>query len=538
MSRYLQHHTHRHPLIQIDDIGSGYTSAVQISCSLCELKIDRNQTFYDCPECWHSLHKVCAELPQYVDHGLHPHHGRLMLGKRSSDHTTTCYYCETSFQTQQTLAYKCTQCSLHMHTSCALIPIPTLQCNDDKDNNVRYFCHQRPMNLVDNDDSKNHAKCFVCQSAWSNSAYSCSFPNCKNFLHYSCANFQSKIDQHPSHSHHPLILQFSKPQSCNIMKIIKGSGGDSNDVKLMALGECGWTESIDDTNDVLHTTLGEFLTNTLTDQDNALLSNPLTFGYSSEVKTYVDQFYKSFAQPNYLLFDNQFRSSIEKIYQINHFPSFTSIDFNNFFIELVSYRPKEGLKLDEKYLRQKVVDIKGYKVPLTLAHILNTLLHRYTESDLFGESVWNWTPGIKSVFATTFCMVCDQMCRTNINDVTKHLLQDWYFYLNAIAGNRFTNLMFLMKFIQKIMNRFFCFEAIRYEKDIKEKLQGRITDLEAELKKCKEKLDMFNTHMAQTMEKIKDPINDALSFKEKTVDQIISFDELLHSEYRYAWNLL
>uniref|UniRef100_A0A803QA47 Uncharacterized protein n=1 Tax=Cannabis sativa TaxID=3483 RepID=A0A803QA47_CANSA len=143
--------------------------------------------------------------------------------------------------------------------------------------------------------------------------------------------------------------------------------------------------------------LMKFLTDTLID--------PFTFDCSSQDKTDVDQFYKSYTQANYLLFDNQFRSSIEKIYQINHFPSFTSNHFKNFFWELLFYRPKEGLKLDEKYLRQKVVDIKGYKVPLTLAHILNTLLHRYTESDLFGESVWNWTPGIKSVFATTFCMV-------------------------------------------------------------------------------------------------------------------------------------
>ncbi|KAF4357557.1 hypothetical protein G4B88_026936 [Cannabis sativa] len=190
--------------------------------------------------------------------------------------------------------------------------------------------------------------------------------------------------------------------------------------------------------------LMKFLTDTLID--------PFTFDCSSQDKTDVDQFYKSYTQANYLLFDNQFRSSIEKIYQINHFPSFTSNHFKNFFWELLFYRPKEGLKLDEKYLRQKVVDIKGYKVPLTLAHILNTLLHRYTESDLFGESVWNWTPGIKSVFATTFCMVCDQMCRTNINDVTKHLLQDWFFYLNVIAGTRYRNRVGLMKFMDKIMN--------------------------------------------------------------------------------------
>ncbi|KAF4371221.1 hypothetical protein F8388_020948 [Cannabis sativa] len=691
MSREIQHYSHNHLLDQLDDIQYVSPKDFIITCNLCELRIDDNKKCYVCRKgCVYALHKICAEFPQYLDHVLHPEHGHLMLQKRSIDDTSKCYYCENSFQNQQTLAYICTQCSLHIHTTCALIPIPTLIRDNDNDTKVQYLCHQHPMSLVEHDQSKDQAQCFVCQSIWSGLAYSCSSPGCKNFLHYSCANFQSKIDHHPSHSHHPLILQFSMPQSCNvcckkdcrlifrchsecnfnlctecvvpkitvrcqshdhslsfvekafykgicnacqksytqwssecvvpkevkrtqsilfrcvecdfnlhflcgplpsiikfdyhihsltlvdhyipkddhndefycdiceeerdpyiriycckdcdfaahihcllieIMKIIKGSGGSINDVKLMALGECGWTESSIDTNDVLHTTLGEYLTNTLTHQHNALLSNPFTFDCSSQDKTDVDQWYKSYTQANYLLFDNQFRSSIEKIYQINHFPSFTSNHFKNFFFELLYYRPKEGLKLDEKYLRQKVVDIKGYKVPLTLAHILNTLLHRYTESDLFGESVWNWTPGIKSVFATTFCMVCDQMCRTNINDITKHVLQDWFFYLNVIAGTRYRNAVRLTKFIDKIMKRFFCFEAMRYEKDIKEKLQGRIADLKAELKKCEEKLDTFNTHISQTLEKIKSPINDALSLKEKTVDQIIGFDELLYSKF-------
>ncbi|KAF4357546.1 hypothetical protein G4B88_026925 [Cannabis sativa] len=507
MSRYLQHHTHRHPLKQIDDIERVYTTGVHIYCSLCELMIDRNQTCYDCSSsCTYSLHIVCAELPQYVDHGLHPHHGRLMLECavpkiivrcQSHDHSLffvekafyegVCNGCQKSYtqwssecfvpkevKRTQSFLFRCVECDFNLHFLCG--PLPSI---------VKFDYHIHSLTLVDHyitkDDHNDEFYCDICEEERD--------PYIRIYCCKDC-DFAAHI--------HCLLI------------------------------ECGWTESIDDTNDVLHTTLGEFLTDTLTDQDKALLSDPFTFGYSSDVKTYVDQMYKSCTQANYLLFDNQFRSSIEKIYQINHFPSFTSNDYQNFFSELLLYRPKEGLKLDEKYLRQKVVDIKGYKVPLTLAHILKTLLHQYTESDLFGESVWNWTPGIKSVFATTFCMVCDQMCRTNINDVTKHLLQSWFFYLNAIAGNRFTNMMFLMKFVQKIMNHFFCFEAIRYEKDIKEKLQGRITDLEAELKKCKEKLDMFNTHMAQTMERIKDPINDALSLEDKTVDQIISFDELLH----------
>uniref|UniRef100_A0A803QFM2 Uncharacterized protein n=1 Tax=Cannabis sativa TaxID=3483 RepID=A0A803QFM2_CANSA len=262
-----------------------------------------------------------------------------------------------------------------------------------------------------------------------------------------------------------------------------------------------------------------------------MLNDPFTFGSSSEDKTFVERRYQFIkTEINAPILDHQL-FSIETIYNINEFPSFNSVDFWNFYWELRYYKHKSGMKLDDKYLGQKVVDINGYKVPITLAHILNTLLHYYTESDLFGARVANWTPGIKSVFATIFCIVCDQMCRTKMKDVTKDVLQDWFFYLNAIAGKRYRNNIRLKKFIDKIIKRFFCFEAIRYEKDIKEKLMLRIVDLEDELKKCKEKLHMFNTHMSWTFEKIKNPINDALRLEEKYVDEIICFDELLNSEF-------
>ncbi|XP_062079872.1 uncharacterized protein LOC133784592 [Humulus lupulus] len=695
MSHTIQHFSHNHLLESIHDIGRRYNA--KIICNLCELIIDPNQICYACSEFWcvYSLHKACAELPQYLDHALHPDHDHhLKLKKRSSDNTTLCYYCDNSFQSQEVLAYACNQCALHMHTACATIPVPSLISDNDKDDNAQYFCHQLPMKLLERDSSKDQAKCFVCQSVWSNSAYSCSSTSCKNFLHHSCANFQLKIDRHPFHSNHPLTLQFSKPQSCNlccktdcrlifrcqnnecnfnlctkcvvpkttvrcqshdhslyfvdeaffksvchacqksytqwsdhlvpeevnltqaflfrcmecdfslhflcgplpsiikfdyhihsltlvdhytskydhydefycdicekernpnfrvyccndcdyvahihcllseIMKVIKE---DSNDVKLMSLGESRWTDQFIDTetdDKAREVTLGELLSNTLTDQDSAMLNHPFTFGSSSEDKTFVEQYYNFVRREiNPPLFDHQLRS-IENIYKINQFPSFGSDDFKSFFWELLCYRPREGLKLDEKYLRQKVVDIKGYKVPVTLAPILNTLLHQYTESDLFGARVSSWTPGMKSVLATMFCVVCDQMCRTKIEDVTKDVLQNWVFYLNAIAGARYTNYIILYTFIGRVIERFFYFEAVRYERDNKEKLKLRITELEAEMKQCKEKLDMFNTQMSESLEKIKDPISDTLKLKGKTVDELIDFGQLLNTQYKPSY---
>ncbi|XP_062079370.1 uncharacterized protein LOC133783747 [Humulus lupulus] len=699
MPPIIQHFSHHHLLRQLDDIQDGYD--VTRNCNLCELMIDSNQICYDCSEaCLYSLHKACAELPQYLDHALHlDHDHHLMLKKRSSEDTTTmCYYCDNPFQSQEVLVYACNQCSLHMHIACAFTPIPTLISNNDKGDNAQYFCHQLPMKLLERDSSKDQAKCFVCQSVWSNSAYSCSSTSCKNFLHHSCANFQLKIDRHPFHSNHPLTLQFSKPRSCNlccktdcrlifrcqnnecnfnlctkcvvpkttvrcqshdhslyfvdeaffkgvchacqksytkwsghlvpeevnltqsflfrcmecnfilhflcgplpsiikfdyhihsltlvdhytskydhydefycdicekernpyfrvyccndcdyvahihcllyeIMKVIKGN---SNDVKLMSLGESRWTDQFIDTetdDKASEVTLGVLLSNTLTDQDNAMLNHPFTFGSSfEEVQAALEQHYNFLRREiNAPLFDHQLRS-IENIYKINHFPSFGSEDFKSLFWELLYYRPREGLKLDEKYLRQKIVDIKGYKVPVTLASILNTLLHQYTESDLFGPRVSSWTPGMKSVLATMFCVVCDQMCRTKMKDVTKDVLQDWVFCLNAIVGTRFTNSIGLPTFLAKIIKRFFCLEAIRYERDIKEKLKLRITELEAEMKKCKEKLDMFNTQMSLNLEKIEGPVNDALRLEEKNVDEIISFGELLYTDLEpYTFSL-
>ncbi|XP_062073477.1 uncharacterized protein LOC133777757 [Humulus lupulus] len=683
MSNTIQHFSHRHLLKQLDVMQYVYED-LKINCELCQLVIDHSQICYRCIQwCRYFLHKKCAELPQYVDHALHPDHSPLMLQRTSSSHdTVTCYYCENSFQTQETLAYICNHCSLHMHITCALIPIPTLIGSND--NNAQYFCHQHPMPLVKHDDSKAQAKCFACQSHWTGSAYSCL--SCHNFLHHSCTNSQLKIDQHPFHSHHPLTLQFSKPRSCNLcckkdcrlifrchnecdfnlctecvvpktavrcqshdhllyfveksfyegschackksythwtdhpipdevnrtksflfrciecdfnfhflcgplpftvsfkyhihplilvedypaedddcgdeyycdiceeernpyfriyyckeckyaahihcllLEIMKVINGNMKGVKVMALGESRWSQFISEEEILLgginEGTLNDLI-HSLTDEDNNMLNHRLSFDIDLDEKYSLEEYYKFLHRENSPLFDHDLLS-IEDIYKIHRVSRFDEAEFENFWRELIFNNALNNLKFDDKYLRQKVVDVEGYKVPITLVPILKTLLHKYEESDLFGSRVLSSTPARKSVFATLFCIVCDGMCKTKIEDVTKDDIKDWYFYLSTIKGVTSFDLdADLQKFRKRIMRPFLCFEAIRYEKDISQKLESRIEELEAELDKCKKKHQWFKEQMAESLDEIKGSLTRALGSKGKKVDEIISFDELL-----------
>ncbi|PON98114.1 Zinc finger, PHD-type, conserved site [Trema orientale] len=165
MSDYIQHFSHEHPL----KLGIWRSSAM-LTCGLCQLSICDDQS-HRCKECDYFIHKACAELPKHIDHSLHPQHNALGLAKRSLNGTSTiCYYCENSFGDQEILAYICDMCSLLMHITCALIPIPTVTCDNDQDTGVvQYVCHQNPMTLVEDDNFKREECAFLgttveCQS--------------------------------------------------------------------------------------------------------------------------------------------------------------------------------------------------------------------------------------------------------------------------------------------------------------------------------------------------------------------------------------
>ncbi|POO00078.1 Protein kinase C-like phorbol ester/diacylglycerol-binding domain containing protein [Trema orientale] len=121
------------------------------TCSMCGLSI--HGIGYRCLHCYIYMHKSCGELPQHIDHSLHPLHQPLSLLKIRSPNvtttTTTCYFCDEAFGNDETLAYACNQCSLYMHTTCALIPLPTIKFEGDQENDVaQYVCHQHCYTLA------------------------------------------------------------------------------------------------------------------------------------------------------------------------------------------------------------------------------------------------------------------------------------------------------------------------------------------------------------------------------------------------------
>ncbi|PON98105.1 hypothetical protein TorRG33x02_061790 [Trema orientale] len=304
------------------------------------------------------------------------------------------------------------------------------------------------------------------------------------------------------------------------MKVIKGK---TTEVELMALGENPWYQFGTEKEMLKENelTLREVMCN-LSKEENERLVDPYAFGHPSSFKTNLEERYSFYRRENSPLFDHEL-PSIEDINRINQFFRFGSTDFLNFILELRYYTPKEGLKLDERYLRQKVADVEGYMVPITVAPILKTLLHKHG-SDLFGGGHASLTCGMKSVTATLLCVVIDRIYNTNIEDITRDDLKDWFFCLKAIKEITDFGILGLDNFLETvIVPAFLGSEAIRYEKDISEKLDLRITNLEAALERTKEARRIFKTQTSKRPDEVKDyVISEALKWKGKKVNETTS----------------
>ncbi|XP_062077016.1 uncharacterized protein LOC133781923 [Humulus lupulus] len=215
----MNHFSHQHSLYLV----SWSWDISPLICGLCNHLINSwGEKYYECRSCYYWIHKECGESPEHINNSLHDQHPLTLHKKRtssSSNETTIsicCSYCEKPLGDEY--AYSCEECAFYMHISCGSIPLPTITCHGREDQDiVRFSCHQRPMMLVEfgggNDVQGNN--CFVCESSWSNPAYSCTIPTCMNFLHKSCAELPQKIN-HPFHSHQPLQLQITRPQTCDV----------------------------------------------------------------------------------------------------------------------------------------------------------------------------------------------------------------------------------------------------------------------------------------------------------------------------------
>ncbi|XP_062074867.1 uncharacterized protein LOC133778864 [Humulus lupulus] len=419
---------------------------------------------------------------------------------------------------------------------------------DDDDDFIQFSCHQHPMALVvepgdgsDEEDINIGKKCIACQLPWSYPAYSCTSLSCPNFFHKTCVDKLSRKVQHHFHSHKSLSLQISKPQSCDLCckkdcrlifscreigcifkigtecaflyTIVKcrshdhlfclAEGASCDDIKCDACQKS--YKELDN-----HATFEIQLTRSFLFRCMECNFNlhficgplPFTIKYKYHIHslTLLDSVVEDNCHEYYCDVCEEERNSDFRVYNYSNcryvahihclVPQFDNLPWMDFYWELYYYTPKEGIEIEEKYLRQNVrkVDAK-YKVPNTLAPILKTLLDSYG-GDLGGDS--SLSSAMKSVTATSLLIVIDQMCRTKIEDVTWDDLKQWYFYLDVINWIAdFKVCPYLWDLRENFVRKYWTSKVIRLKQVYKNLIEEKIEYLKVESKRLEENLDEF-----------------------------------------------
>lgn len=285
------------------------------------------------------------------------------------------------------------------------------------------------------------------------------------------------------------------------MKVIKGDTKDH--VELQTLGDNRWDHDdlleLDHSKELIHHEDKEFtlkdIVDGLTEPDKQLLINP--FG---SVEAWRRIYFWGYFRSANSWFDRKgsIEEDIDRTRRLFHISysdlSLLGDELDNFTVE------EDLLKLDEKYLRQKVEDVGGYMVPKTLAPILKTSLRKY--GDLGGRK--SLSREMKSVTSTLLCIVIDKMCKTKVEDLTWDDLQHSCFYLNGIREITGFKIDMYLSSLEDVKKAFLYVEANRSKNDVKEKLHRRIAELKAESERCVEnceKLNMYTSEMSDAMER-------------------------------------
>ena len=301
------------------------------------------------------------------------------------------------------------------------------------------------------------------------------------------------------------------------MRVIKVKGDSHENVELCALGEVRWSsfhieKSVSGQHGIMESTFRGFM-NSLSEREKQILTNP--FGFTNDNKIMYTSVHASVREHN-SRFERE--GSVEDIDWIQPLFHFDSHDFRNLNEEVFYFVLSEGLKVDEKYMRQKVIEVDGYMVPNTLAPILQTLLVKHG-GDLGGNP--NLTSGMKSVAATVICAVIDGMCWTNVEDVTKDVLFQWFFHIyraTYMAG--FREIIDIDSFKRLVLRAFPSLRAIRTKKHISEKLQVGIAELKAKLKLYEENEEKLEKYESEASDLIKEGLRMVVELKGKKVGDI------------------
>ncbi|EXB57302.1 hypothetical protein L484_011389 [Morus notabilis] len=511
---HIQHFSHQHPLPLVQDVDNRNKTKL---CFVCHLTCSSG-TDYGCTKCRHFLHKSCAELPREIKHSVHPNHGLLALGVTHA--WFTCSLCDK--KDGQTLLFKCRQCTFqlcvkcgmtvkginsiryedHEHLLCflentynklglcnsydAYCKHPVLsnatefshtQCSIfrclDCDFKVHLLCgplpaviqyeyHKHPLILVDSleEDNSGEYYCDVCETERDPRIRLYYCEECKFFAHVHCV--MSEMQLYPCHTSDAELINYDQ-----IIKVLKG---DLSNVELKTIGADFWNFSEEAV--LLAEKVQAKSSVTFKDLLNTALSEAqwLTQDFKWDASSHEENKGQQAVSQSTA---DQLNLTDDHINELLRLCRYTEVDFSNFTNTLKGNFYSRWLKINSGDLALKVIDIEGYKVPFTLAPVLKVLLRKYKDICLHSEK----SLAVKSIALSFLCKVVKQMHSTRVQDITKDLLQDWYFYVEFSDWRVSLKVNFLKQYLEKITRAFFGLQLKKVEADVPTILSKKIDEL-------------------------------------------------------------
>ncbi|KAL5548953.1 hypothetical protein UlMin_004184 [Ulmus minor] len=532
---HVQYICHNHPMTLVERDGT-YDGVVR-HCFACQSPLSSGPSYICKKSCPYVFHKACAELPEKIEHSfLHPYHplklqvsepqscdachkrGGIMylccgqgcnfrLGTECASLTPTvnwdrhehflflmenaycdidqyCDVCHNSYEKllvhvhnevscTQSFLFRCMECNFNIHFPCGPLPIT-----------IKHECHVHFLTLKNSigEDDSTESYCDVCEEKRD-----------RRFRVYSCANCN-----YVAHIH------------CVVSDVTKALKGNHRNMKLLAPGDARFSNT-DMAAEGMSTLTMTHIMERLTQHDRNQLMNPI------KVKPIAKTIYEMSRETNA---DLERKGDGEDIQRIQSLFNFGKTNFEDSYLHEFQWCiPEEGgLKLDERYLKMKVVDVMGYQVPKTLSPVLRTLLSKYGD---FGRKSKS-SPEMRSVLCTFLCIVVDRMSTTMVEDITKDLLLHWFFYWRSIVSIGDFNISFLLRHLDQLTRVLLGFGARRFKKEMTEGLQQRITDIPGQIASLQAELESSNVNL----EKVK-------SYGESTTSDFMK--ETLQLSSKFKW---
>ncbi|KAL1550039.1 diacylglycerol kinase theta-like [Salvia divinorum] len=192
---HITHFSHPHPLnlksINIPDPNTTKCSACQKPAS---------GLVYICHSCSYTLHKICSEMPQKLDHKADRKHVLTLLPGPA--YSTGSFHCNACGVVGTSFCYHCGECELDLHPACAFTR-----------SSVKGGAHHHPLQLCFEPPYPDKAfVCDVCGGSGSNHwLYRCEA--CGFDAHLKCGKADKVRRQQPKTDQRP--QQYSTSRSVN-----------------------------------------------------------------------------------------------------------------------------------------------------------------------------------------------------------------------------------------------------------------------------------------------------------------------------------